>query len=81
MILGIRIRALAKIGILVIAAVIVVRVGKDRCIDGGFGGGSIPVGDSSRCGLSQRGDEDGGDFEGISRGGGGRSSPSSAGRR
>ena len=72
---------LAGIGILVIAAVVVVRVGKDCCIDGGFDGGSIPVGDSLRRGLSQRGDEDGGDFKGISRGGGGGSSPSSAGRR
>ncbi len=81
MILKIRIRVLAKIGILIIAAVIVVRVGKDSCIDGGFDGGSIPVGDSLRRGLLQRGDEDGGDFEGISHGGGGGSSPSSAGRR
>ncbi len=72
---------LAEIGILVIAAVVVVRVGKDRCIDGGFDSGSIPVGDSLRHGLSQRGDKDGGDFKGISRGGGGGSSPSSAGRR
>ena len=72
---------LAEIGILVIAAVVIVRVDKDRCIDGGFNSGSIPVGDSSRRGLSQRGDEDGVDFEGISRGGGGGSSPSSAGRR
>jgi uncharacterized membrane protein len=80
-ILGIRIRVLAEIGILVVVVVVVVRVGKDRCIDGGFDGGSIPVGDSSRRGLSQRGDEDGGDFEGVSRGGGGGSSPSSAGRR
>ena len=72
---------LAKIGILVIATVIVVRVGKDHCINGGFDGGSIPVGDSLRRGLLQRGNEDGGDFEGISRGGGGGSSPSSTRRR
>ena len=72
---------LAKIGILVIATVVVVRVGKDRCINGGFDSGSIPVRDSSRGGLLQRGDEDGGNFEGISRGGGGGSSPSSARRR
>ncbi len=50
-------------------------------MNGGFDGGSIPVGDSSRLGLSQRGNEDGGDFEGISRGNGGESSLSSAGRR
>ncbi len=81
MILGIRIRVLAEIGILILVVVVAVRVVKDRCIDGGCDSGSIPVGDSLRCGLSQRGNVDGGDFIGISRGGGGGSSPSIAGRR